>query len=99
MHSPRCPPQPRLGSVLVNLVKPKLALSASTHGYGVREEPGGLAASSPTSESRCSHMALTWSFDSRSMSIAAATLCTFLVPVPVAHVSLTAATAALSTLW
>jgi hypothetical protein len=41
-------------------------------------------------------MALTWSFDSRSMPIAAATLRAFLVLVPVAHVSLTAA---LSTLW
>lgn len=29
---------------------------------------------SSTSESRCSHMALTWSFDSRSIPIAAATL-------------------------
>lgn len=44
-------------------------------------------------------MALTWSFDSRSMPIAAATLCTFLVLVPVAYISLTAATIALSTLW
>ena len=36
-------------------------------------------------------MALTWSFDSRSMPIAAATSCTFLVLVPVAHVSPAAA--------
>lgn len=41
-------------------------------------------------------MALARSFDSRSMPIAAATLCAFLVLVPVAHVS---PAAALSTLW
>ena len=44
-------------------------------------------------------MALTWSLPSLSMPIAAATFCTFLVLVPVAHVSLTAATIARSTLW
>ena len=55
--------------------------------------------SSSTSKSRCSHMALTRSFDSSSVPIAAATPCTFLALVPVAHISLTAATAALFTLW
>ena len=44
-------------------------------------------------------MALTRSFDSSSVPIAAATPCTFLALVPVAHISLTAATAALFTLW
>ena len=44
-------------------------------------------------------MALTWSFDSLSIPIAAAIFCTFLVLAPVAHVSATAATIARSTLW
>lgn len=62
----------------------------------MREGPRGLAASSSASESGCSHMALTWSFESRSMPIAAATPpCTLLVLVPVAHVS----PAAPSNLW
>lgn len=42
-------------------------------------------------------MALTRSLDILSMPMAAATLCTFLVLVPVAHVSATAATTARST--
>ena len=44
-------------------------------------------------------MALTWSLDSLSMPIAAATLATLRVLVPVAHISLTAATTARSTRW
>lgn len=44
-------------------------------------------------------MALTWSFESRSMPMACATLRALRVLVPVAHVSLTAATIARSTRW
>lgn len=44
-------------------------------------------------------MALTWSFESRSTPMAWATFWTFLVLVPVAYISATAATIALSTLW
>ena len=44
-------------------------------------------------------MALTWSFDRRSMPIAAATLATLRVLVPVAYISATAATTARSTRW
>ena len=77
----------------------RLTQVASTHGHGVREGPRGLATSSSTSESRCSHMAPAWSLESLSMPVAAATLCTLRVLVPVAHVSLTAATIALPTLW
>lgn len=44
-------------------------------------------------------MALAWSFEGRSMPIAAAAPRTFLVLVPVAHVSLAAATIARSTRW
>ena len=55
--------------------------------------------SSSASASRLDAMALTWSLDSLSMPIAAATLATLRVLVPVAHVSLTAATTARSTRW
>lgn len=65
----------------------------------MRSSPSGRATSSSTSESRLSHMALTWSFESRSMPMACAALCTFLVLVPVAYISATAATTALSTRW
>lgn len=44
-------------------------------------------------------MALTWSFGILSMPMAAATLCTFLVLVPVACISATAVTTARSTRW
>ena len=44
-------------------------------------------------------MALTWSFESRSMPIAAATFWTLRVLVPVAYISETAATIARSTRW
>ena len=61
--------------------------------------PSGLAASSSTSASRLAQMALTWSLDSLSMPMAAATFWTFLVLVPVAYISATAATTARSTRW
>ena len=59
--------------------------------------PSGLVESSSTSESRLAQMALTWSLDILSMPMAAAALCTFLVLVPVAYTSATAATTARST--
>ena len=55
--------------------------------------------SSSASASRLDAMALTCSFDRRSMPIAAATLATLRVLVPVAYISLTAATTARSTRW
>ena len=55
--------------------------------------------SSAASASRLDAMALTWSLDSLSMPIAAATLATLRVLVPVAYISLTAATTARSTRW
>lgn len=72
---------------------------ASTHRHGILSAPSGRETSSSTSASRCSQIALTWSLERRSTPIAAATFCTFLVLVPVAYISLTAATIALSTLW
>ena len=72
---------------------------ASSHRYGMRRPDRSRPKSSSLSASRPDTMALTWSFDSLSMPIAAAALATLRVLVPVAYISLTAAASARSTLW
>ena len=61
--------------------------------------PSGPSARSAISASRLAAMALTRSLPSLSMPIFSAILCTFLVLVPVAYISATAATSARSTRW
>lgn len=61
--------------------------------------PRGLPSSSSTSTSSDCAVALTWSLESLSTPSLSAIRCTFLVLVPMAYISSTAATSALSTRW